>query len=113
VGHSLGGALATLAAMDIKLNVPGKSVSCYTFGSPKVGDSAFAGAYNKLVPDTHRFVNDTDLVPKIPPFGYEHVGDLHHLGPSGESAGGILGMITEKAEDHFPHNYIAALRDLL
>lgn len=112
VGHSLGAALATLAAMDITLNVPGKTVSCYTFGSPKVGNAAFATAYNKLVPNTHRFVNDKDMVPTIPPTGYVHVGNLVQLGQS-KPVEGFLERLTEWMDDHFPHNYIKAIQDLL
>ena len=35
-GHSLGGALATLAALHLALQ--GYEVECVTFGCPKVGD---------------------------------------------------------------------------
>ena len=62
VGHSLGGALAQLAAHDIAtagakqgLTV---SVGCYTFGAPRVGNHAFANEYNKLVPHTWHIIND-------------------------------------------------------
>lgn len=34
-GHSLGGALATLAAYDIAKAFPSFEVSCYTFGAPR------------------------------------------------------------------------------
>jgi triacylglycerol lipase len=112
-GHSLGGALAALASMDIVLNVPGKQMSCYTFGSPKVGDAAFAAVYNKLVPETHRFVNDADIIPTIPPFGFEHVGQLHHLGANVADTSGITEMITEKVMDHLPNNYIDILNKYL
>lgn len=37
-GHSLGGALATLAAVDIKLHMPSLQVDFYTLGSPRVGN---------------------------------------------------------------------------
>jgi predicted lipase len=37
-GHSLGGALAILAAVDIKLHF-GRVNSVYTFGQPRVGNS--------------------------------------------------------------------------
>jgi len=112
VGHSLGGALATLAALDITLNVPGKTAGCYTFGSPKVGNAAFADMYNKYVPNTQRFVNDKDMVPAIPPIGYVHVGQLHQLGQS-KPMESFLERLTEWADDHFPHNYIKAIQDLL
>ena len=59
-GHSLGGALATLAAYDIRreLNVPPCSVVCYTFGAPRVGNYAFAHDYNQMVPNTWNIIND-------------------------------------------------------
>lgn len=40
-GHSLGGAMASLAAPDIKDNFGGIS-AFYTFGQPRVGNPQFA-----------------------------------------------------------------------
>ena len=59
-GHSLGGALATLAAYDIRreLNVPRCSIVCYTFGAPRVGNYTFAHDYNQMVPNTWNIIND-------------------------------------------------------
>ena len=60
-GHSLGGALATLAAMDIRKACPDEAtldISCYTFGAPRTGNHAFAYEYNELVPDTWGIIND-------------------------------------------------------
>jgi triacylglycerol lipase len=111
-GHSLGGALAILAAMDIQQNIPGKEISCYTFGGPRVGDPTFAAAYEQLVPATYRFVNDADLIPAIPPRGYQHVGKLIHMGANVVDTEGIIDALKEKAEDHFPHHYITAVRNL-
>jgi triacylglycerol lipase len=38
-GHSLGGALAVLAAVDIKHNIsPESEVILYTYGQPRVGN---------------------------------------------------------------------------
>jgi len=39
---SLGGALATLCALDLKLNQGAHDVRLYTYGSPRVGNSVFA-----------------------------------------------------------------------
>ncbi len=60
-GHSLGGALATLAALDARRACPDATkldISCYTFGAPRTGNHAFAREYNKAVPDTWGIIND-------------------------------------------------------
>ena len=41
-GHSLGGALATLAAYDITKGCQNVEVACYTYGAPRTGNHAFA-----------------------------------------------------------------------
>lgn len=102
-GHSLGAGLATLAALDIQYNT-GKEVACYTYGSPKVGNRAFADSYNRRVPKTYRIVNRFDVVPLIPPIGYVHVGELHHLG-----ANSLEDALANKVADHLPVNYINSL----
>ena len=103
-GHSLGAGLATLAALDIQYNT-GKETACYTYGSPKVGNRAFAESYNRRVPKTYRIVNRFDVVPYLPPIGYVHVGELHHLhAESQEDA------LANKVTDHLPINYINSLR---
>ena len=53
-GHSLGGALATLAAYDIETAAAAQSpirVHCmvYSFGAPRVGNHAFARDYRRVV----------------------------------------------------------------
>jgi len=72
-GHSLGGAIATLAAADLYSVTP--DLTLYTFGSPRVGDLAFATYFDKVVPDTFRLVHNADLVPHIPQrfLGFRHV----------------------------------------
>lgn len=108
-GHSLGAALATMCAVDIKYNLSDKSVSVYTFGSPKVGNADFAKFYNKHVPQTYRVVNSVDVVPNLPPniplvVSYEHVGELHHLGDlQASQVSANAGMC------HLPVNYIKCL----
>ena len=59
----MGGALATLAAYDIRkqLQACGKEeieVMCYSFGAPRTGNHAFARDYNQVVPDTWSIIND-------------------------------------------------------
>lgn len=61
-GHSLGGAFATLAAALV-----GTPADCLvTFGSPRVGNLAFAHALaNRGIPH-HRIVNSRDIVTQLP-----------------------------------------------
>ena len=84
-GHSLGGAIATLAAMEIALNVPQirPQLQLYTYASPRVGDRTFAQAHSQLIPNSYRVVNLSDSVPLVPPItiennfvraNYAHVG---------------------------------------
>jgi len=79
-GHSLGGALATLAALDfvlLNLRSPlASTVKVYTFGSPRVGEESFASVYNLLIPNHWAVVNRNDLVSAVPSFSahYFHVG---------------------------------------
>ena len=62
-GHSLGGALATLAAYDVR--ALGKSyncttpVTCITFGAPRTGNHAFARDLEEMVPDCWHIINGT------------------------------------------------------
>lgn len=69
-GHSLGGALATLAAVDIATNTNFTSPAVYTFGAPRVGDPAFVKYYNRTVPIHWRFQNKYDIVPHLPTLVY-------------------------------------------
>lgn len=69
-GHSLGGALATLAALDIATNTPFHGPIVYTFGAPRVGDPSFVRAYNYTVPVHWRFQNKYDIVPHLPTLVY-------------------------------------------
>ena len=38
------------------------NVHCYTFGSPRVGNHAWARAYDKAVPDTWHLINNDDVI---------------------------------------------------
>nr|WP_183602192.1 lipase family protein [Paenibacillus phyllosphaerae] len=69
-GHSLGGALATLAALDIAKNQSFQQLLVYTFAAPRTGDPAFVKMYNKSVPVQVRIHNEFDIVPQLPPLLY-------------------------------------------
>ncbi len=66
-GHSLGGGEAALAAVRLaSLGVPIEAV--YTFGAPRAGNEAFARAASELLDGQfYRIVNETDIVPHLPP----------------------------------------------
>ncbi|WP_168121749.1 lipase family protein [Paenibacillus sp. HB172176] len=65
-GHSLGGALAVLAAVDIALNSDFESPVVYTYGSPRTGDPAFTERFNGIVPNSFRVANVHDIIPTLP-----------------------------------------------
>ena len=67
-GHSLGGALATIALPDIEMRLKRKVKALYTYGSPRIGDDAFVTAFNQhFASKSFRVVNTEDLVGSIPP----------------------------------------------
>ncbi len=81
-GHSLGGALATLLALDVAANTKLPTPTVYTYASPRVGNPQFADTYNQLLTNTYRFVNRMDIVPKLPTQPpYAHVLGLYELNP--------------------------------
>jgi hypothetical protein len=78
-GHSLGAALATIAAA--RASIEGKlaqPAALYTFGSPRVGDGTFITMLRKVY---HcRVVNDNDIVATVPPpLEFRHCGELHRI----------------------------------
>jgi len=79
-GHSLGGALATLATATLSFGNFGLPVQgMYTFGQPRVGDEVFAEAFNmKIGHRCFRIVYDQDAVSFVPVYvlGYRHIGTL-------------------------------------
>jgi hypothetical protein len=130
-GHSLGGALATLAAAHLPRAL------LYSFGAPRVGNRAFAHALDKHAERLHRYVNHRDPVPLLPPglLGYRHCGSAYHIdreGSVGALAPGrrrvrlqdmemLFGRLKRALKDpraglrndltdHSPLNYVSALR---
>jgi Lipase (class 3) len=80
-GHSLGGAIALLAALDIKtyFEIPPENFTLYTFGQPRVGDKVFSDfVWSQLSSSNYyRVVHYDDMVPHVPPQAgtqYRHAG---------------------------------------
>lgn len=77
--HSLGGALSSLAVLDLRERWPDLPLQHYSFASPRLAAPDFAAYYNGLQVPTFRVVNDSDLVPQVPPgvtdkWLYQHLG---------------------------------------
>jgi Lipase (class 3) len=77
-GHSLGGALAILAAARAANEPKLQTTVVYTFGSPRTGGSTFFDGY-PLGDTTFRLINGNDIVPTVPP---AQPGDYRHVGQS-------------------------------
>ena len=77
VGHSLGGAIATLVAANYKSR-RGQGVKLYTFGSPRVGAYVTPRALEELIGkhNIFRVSHDLDPVAMVGPFPYSHVNGL-------------------------------------
>lgn len=81
-GHSLGGALATLLALDVAANTAFKNPAVYTYGSPRTGDPLFASTFDQVVKNSYRIANRLDIVPTLPPpVDYQHVLNPVDLNP--------------------------------
>jgi hypothetical protein len=73
-GHSLGGALALMAAARLKMKT-GISALLHTYGQPSVGLNDFAERFGIEMPGRlWRFVNQSDIVTRVPPWPYRHTG---------------------------------------
>jgi hypothetical protein len=68
-GHSKGGAMATLAAMQYRVNTApsGPKPAVYTYASPHAGNQAFVQAFQANGLSQTRYENYIDIVPLFPP----------------------------------------------
>lgn len=84
-GHSLGGALALLAAYDIAAEAKGAIDAVITFGSPRVGTRRWRACYHELKAGgdekptlrdvTFRIQNEGDIVTYLAPLILVHCGE--------------------------------------
>jgi hypothetical protein len=77
-GHSLGGALCALAAVDLMNDAAvNLSPTVYTWAEPRVGHDDFVSFYDTHINVCYRIVNVWDVVPHLPPdiAEYEHEGN--------------------------------------
>ncbi|MEX0718659.1 MAG: lipase family protein [Planctomycetaceae bacterium] len=85
-GHSRGGAQAVIAAATCKARLGIEPAGVYTFGAPRVGNREFAALFHYAVPNSFRYQNNNDVVPRVPPpFRYRHCGrHVFHFSRDGE-----------------------------
>jgi hypothetical protein len=107
-GHSLGGALALLAAWRF-LRKSTDVYRVYTFGGPMVGNAAAIKAFDReLEGKVYRFVHGPDIVPKLPTISlvdnaYGHcvqeirVGEVASADAPEESADGFFAQLSTDA----------------
>eukprot|EP00195_Chlamydomonas_chlamydogama_P017386 CAMPEP_0202911722 /NCGR_PEP_ID=MMETSP1392-20130828/55737_1 /ASSEMBLY_ACC=CAM_ASM_000868 /TAXON_ID=225041 /ORGANISM="Chlamydomonas chlamydogama, Strain SAG 11-48b" /LENGTH=78 /DNA_ID=CAMNT_0049602339 /DNA_START=20 /DNA_END=252 /DNA_ORIENTATION=- len=57
-GHSMGGALAQLCALDARFYLNISEVHSLTFGSPRVGNVAFQQLFNSAMNESWRFTHN-------------------------------------------------------
>ena len=78
-GHSLGGALAVFAALDIKLYLnPSNNMTLYTYGQPRIGNEKFSDLlFSQFDGSYIRVTNYDDAVVHIPPLVslFKHAGN--------------------------------------
>jgi hypothetical protein len=90
-GHSLGAALATYYVMENALKHKLTNPAICTFASPKVGDSDFTGAFNKLDLTSWRVANLRDWVPRLPFwFLFNHVETEHLIDSTGNASPSVI-----------------------
>ena len=119
-GHSLGGALAVLAAPDLAAHTPLPHPVVYTFAGPRAGNPAFALRYNRDATTSWRVVNTYDEAPRLPNavttvFGppperrpellfYDHVDREYPI-----TFGGPIRSVDDLIHNHSSCNYYATL----
>ncbi|KAI9719236.1 MAG: hypothetical protein M1812_003566 [Candelaria pacifica] len=106
-GHSLGAAVATLAAASLRK--AGNKLDLYTYGSPRVAneelrkwieknsDSSSAKPTPRQSNSNYRITHSDDLVPQLPPkiTGLQHIGPEYWIKPSGNNQQ-VMQKLTEK-----------------
>lgn len=97
-GHSLGGAMALIAAAAFAFSNRQAVNGLYTFGQPRTGNCAFAASCNRQLRSVaFRVVNNQDIVPHVPPvlipfllvpshgpIFYRHAGQLWQFDAAGK-----------------------------
>ncbi|KAI9295588.1 alpha/beta-hydrolase [Neoconidiobolus thromboides FSU 785] len=83
IGHSLGGAMASLASIRLQneLKLSYNSIHLYSYGQPRVGNEEFVKYFNHLPLTAMRIVSQNDIVPHLPlnKMGYYHFNNEYFI----------------------------------
>jgi hypothetical protein len=93
-GHSLGGPLATLLALQFSRTVSSDQLRLFTFGAPRMGDQEFGTFAENSIGIIRRVVEEKDWIPRIPGRGWKYA----HFGTEYYQEGN-LSMLCHSAED--------------
>merc|ERR1719242_1272988 len=77
-GHSLGAAVASVAALDFAKTKGAGSIEVYTFGCPRWANKPLAQVFEQRVDVNWRLVNVHDIVPTIPEPKHPNVTSPYH-----------------------------------
>jgi hypothetical protein len=112
-GHSLGGGLALVAALELKVRyqLPPDSIAVTTWGSPKAGTYSFAKRYERAIPCVKRFVHSGDLVTSLPvgtPLSSLLLNGWYHIGVEIllDATGNML-IRPSQVENFFTHTRVS------
>jgi len=128
-GHSLGGALAVLAAAKLRFEKAQPISGLYTYGQPRVGDFEFCSRFDQGFGDyTFRFVNFQDIVPRVPlrVMNYYDLGQFFYFNENNYDPATTWGEIllnkigdtiqeiasVKDISDHYMDNYLKKLQSL-
>lgn len=113
-GHSLGGACATICALELAL-LTNLHVTCYSYGAMAFADRQFNQSTQRTVKDSWRVVHEGDFAPGIPMFFYKHHNDAlylkHHVQRSNTFRSPVHRMYSY-IRYHSIESYIGGLRRL-
>ncbi|KAK9808570.1 hypothetical protein WJX73_010249 [Symbiochloris irregularis] len=111
MGHSMGAAVATICAIDVKFtfDLPRERVHLYTFGSPRVGNDVFARFVSTQIRDSIRVTHNRDIVPAWPPMwvGFHHLPTEIWVIDIGFAH--VVGVCDDTGEDPMCHNSVCFL----
>ena len=124
-GHSLGAAMTTIMASRCNCDAEMPDIQeVFTYGSPRVGWSGYCKSLNVT---HHRWVNNNDIVTRVPPafFGFKHTGNEHYFNNEGKLVDlgmwqrlrdrlkGLVGNKTDMIADHAILVYAKHIKNLM